>query len=117
MSVKKRLDKDLTLKRQYADFMHEYEGVWSKSIRNNMKIGLKHFICLIIACESSTTKLRIVFDGSAQSSTGVSVNRQPNTNVWSYGAERFGVHSLEVPNVHVCNQRGYSEKVPTGADR
>ncbi|XP_030763137.1 uncharacterized protein LOC115887781 [Sitophilus oryzae] len=78
-TVEKRLSKNEDLKSQYAEFMSEYEmlGHMSKvrevsSEMDDPEYFLPHHC--VIKENSSTTKLRVVFDGSAKSSSGISLN-------------------------------------------
>ncbi|XP_062703775.1 uncharacterized protein LOC109410486 [Aedes albopictus] len=79
-AVERRLDKDPDLKRQYVDFMKEYADLGHMveitpppNEDPTMVFYLPHHC--VLKPTSSTTKLRVVFDGSAESSTGVSVNQ------------------------------------------
>lgn len=77
LSLEKRLDKDINVKSMYVNFMREYERLGHMSIVNDYSINnidyyLPHHH--VIRNESITTKLRVVFDGSFKSSSGLSIN-------------------------------------------
>ncbi|XP_055632763.1 uncharacterized protein LOC129773201 [Toxorhynchites rutilus septentrionalis] len=79
-AVERRLNKNSDLKRQYVEFMNEYTKlghmveVTPSQNENPTEIFYLPHHC-VLKPTSSTTKLRVVFDGSAESSTGVSVNQ------------------------------------------
>lgn len=79
-SVERRLSRDPMLKKQYNEFMLEYEmlGHMKKISSNEIKIPSHKSYYLphhsIYKETSTTTKLRVVFDGSAKSKTGISLN-------------------------------------------
>ncbi|XP_037931134.1 uncharacterized protein LOC119665947 [Teleopsis dalmanni] len=61
----------------YVDFMREYEHLGHMEKINQDDIMHPHYILphhCIIKADSTTTKLRVVFDASAKTSTGVSLN-------------------------------------------
>ncbi|XP_053698970.1 uncharacterized protein LOC128745935 [Sabethes cyaneus] len=79
LAVERRLDRDPTLKMQYVSFMREYESL--KHMVNILpssdeEIGNAFYLPhhYVLKPTSTTTKLRVVFDGSAESTSGVSVN-------------------------------------------
>lgn len=78
LMLEKRLSKDTNLKRQYAEFMNEYETLGHMTkIEINQNDLNKHFFLPhhpVLRENAITTKLRVVFDGSAKSSTNISVN-------------------------------------------
>jgi hypothetical protein len=77
LAIEKRLDKKPELKKQYYHFMHEYEElshmepVASAGIRTTCYYLPHH---PVYKESSSTTKTRVVFDGGAKSSNGLSLN-------------------------------------------
>lgn len=79
LTVERRLDRDPELKQQYAGFMHEYEELGHmREVREEEADsgGPAYYLphhC-VIKPTSTTTKLRVVFDGSARTSTGISLN-------------------------------------------
>ncbi|XP_075150824.1 uncharacterized protein LOC142224932 [Haematobia irritans] len=77
LSLERRLSKDITLKQQYIQFMKEYEALGHMTKVNIDNVtGTKYFIphhC-VLRPESSTTKLRVVFDASTKTSSGKSLN-------------------------------------------
>lgn len=75
--VERKLEKDNALKTQYQDFIREYIALnhmtkLEEPIEEANAFYLPHHC--VIKSESLTTKLRVVFDGSAKSSTGYSIN-------------------------------------------
>ncbi|GBP10481.1 hypothetical protein EVAR_70789_1 [Eumeta japonica] len=76
LSVERRLDRDLSLKTMYVQFMDEYLSLGHMSLYNQPLSG-SHFIIphhCVLRPQSTTTKLRVVFDGSARSSSNISLN-------------------------------------------
>ena len=76
LSLEKRFVKFPKQKIQYIDFMNEYMtmGHMTEVIPNNENKGYylpHHFV---LKDNSTTTKLRVVFDGSAKTSSGLSLN-------------------------------------------
>nr|CAI5863527.1 unnamed protein product [Callosobruchus analis] len=77
-NLEKRLDKNNEMKRMYIDFMREYERLGHMSEIDlisdveEKKVYLPHHG--VLRESSTTTKLRVVFDASAQSDTGLSLN-------------------------------------------
>ncbi len=78
--VERRLMKKPELYLQYKDFMKEYEDLGhmqevQKEDRVEQK-GVTNYLChhFVVNESSSTTKLRVVFDASAATTTGVSLN-------------------------------------------
>lgn len=78
--LEKRFEKDQDLFHQYKSFIDEYLilnhariiPLTIKNEKNENKFFLPHHP--VLRPESSTTKLRVVFDGSMRSSSGVSLN-------------------------------------------
>ncbi|XP_058456734.1 uncharacterized protein LOC131434106 [Malaya genurostris] len=74
--LEKRLNGVPELKQQYSDFLREYETlghmIENPKPDNSQGFYLPHHY--VLKPTSSTTKLRVVFDGSAASDTGISIN-------------------------------------------
>ncbi|XP_058987609.1 uncharacterized protein LOC131806839 [Musca domestica] len=76
-ALERRLSKDASLHEQYAKFMKEYEDlghmtkIQSREVRGNHYYIPHH---CVLRPNSSTTKLRVVFDASCKSSSGWSLN-------------------------------------------
>lgn len=79
LTVERRLDREPELKQQYAAFMQEYENlghmreVRTEDADNGGPAYYLPHHC-VIKPTSTTTKLRVVFDGSARTTSGVSLN-------------------------------------------
>lgn len=75
-SLETRLKRDLNTYEQYSRFLNEYEnlGHMTKIIESNQEEG--YFIPhhAVIKDDSHTTKLRVVFDSSSKTSSGISLN-------------------------------------------
>lgn len=82
LQIEKRLDQDPNLRQQYADFMQEYlELGHMKCIgaADDSTLDVGKTVCYlphhpVFKESSSTTKVRVVFDGSSKSSTNFSLN-------------------------------------------
>lgn len=76
LSLERRLQREAQLKSMYTDFMNEYEtlGDMSMVTTANERIGnwLPHHG--VLRPSSLTTKLRVVFNASSRTATGVSLN-------------------------------------------
>ena len=78
LNLEKKLNSDLSLKERYAAFIQEFldlghlERVPDDQLDNPINFYLPHHC--VTKEESSTTKLRVVFDASAKTSTGFSLN-------------------------------------------
>ncbi|XP_017469715.1 PREDICTED: uncharacterized protein LOC108361583 isoform X2 [Rhagoletis zephyria] len=77
LNLERKLDRQRELKQNYAAFMQEYLDLGHMSLvseenRHLCKYFLPHHC--VMKEDSTTTKLRVVFDGSAASSTGYSLN-------------------------------------------
>lgn len=77
--MEKKFPKYPLLQEQYVDFMNEYEALRQMSglssrycDDNNSYNYLRHYA--VTKEESTTTKLVVVFDGSAKTTTGISLN-------------------------------------------
>lgn len=79
-SIERKFCKNPDLKESYTSFLTEYESLGHMqcisaddvSTADHLSYYLPHHA--VIKMSSSTTKCRVVFDGSARSSTGVSLN-------------------------------------------
>ena len=78
LSVEKRLMKDPILRSNYVDFMSEYHLLGHMSKVDNPGTHTEGYYYLphhaVVKESSTTTKVRVVFDGSAKSTTGKSLN-------------------------------------------
>lgn len=72
LSLERRLQRSQTYKNLYIDFIREYEALGHMSLVTTYKTP--HFFMPHHGVLNSLGKLRVVFDGSAQSSSGVSLN-------------------------------------------
>ena len=79
-SLKRRLDKQPIIAKQYANFMNEFEELGHmRAVSDNEHLPSSYptyympHHC-VLKDTSSTTKLRVVFNASAKSSTGISLN-------------------------------------------
>ncbi|XP_045449094.1 uncharacterized protein LOC123657615 [Melitaea cinxia] len=71
LALEKRLVRNPEYKKLYCDFIHEYIRLGHMKLADNY--GKPHYIMPhhgVLREHSTTTKLRVVFDGSAKSSTG-----------------------------------------------
>jgi hypothetical protein len=80
-SVENKLKRDTSLHRDYKSFLDDYEARGhlerlSESTLANLLATRTYFLPHhpVFKPESTTTKLRVVFDGSSQSSNGKSLN-------------------------------------------
>jgi len=77
-SLEKRMSQNEDLKRQYIEFLNEYEAIGHMTrIENPSKIHTECYYMphhAVLRSSSLTTKLRVVFDASAKSSNGTSLN-------------------------------------------
>ncbi|XP_017797028.1 PREDICTED: uncharacterized protein LOC108578252, partial [Habropoda laboriosa] len=78
ISLERRFRKNPELHQGYIDFMREYEslGHMSKVDENSLENQLGYYLPhhAVYKESSTTTKLRVVFDGSAKTSSGISLN-------------------------------------------
>ncbi|XP_062710264.1 uncharacterized protein LOC134288685 [Aedes albopictus] len=76
--LERRLDRDEKLKEEYHEFMKEYLSLGHMRLVETDDGNHSHTYYLphhpVIKEESTTTKVRVVFDGSARTSTGFSLN-------------------------------------------
>jgi hypothetical protein len=76
-NIEKRLDSDKNLKDSYFKFMSEYKDLKHMSKVDKPKPGEAYFLLPhhpVFKNESTTTKVRVVFDGSSKTSTNISLN-------------------------------------------
>lgn len=72
-----KLNKNADLKRQYSEFMEEYIQLGHMSVVQDHDLRQPNYYIphhFVLKPASSTTKLRVVFDASCKSSSGVSLN-------------------------------------------
>lgn len=77
LALERRLDKNNELKSAYIQFMQEYESLGHMSPIDEKKLYNTHYVLphhCVMKPESSSTKLRVVFDASAKSTSGHSLN-------------------------------------------
>nr|CAI5829947.1 unnamed protein product [Callosobruchus analis] len=78
LNLEKKLDRNERSKEMYIEFMREYERLGHMTQINTKNEGNAQIFYLthhgVYREGSSTTKLRVVFDASAQSDTGLSLN-------------------------------------------
>ncbi|XP_055909824.1 uncharacterized protein LOC129944422 [Eupeodes corollae] len=77
MSLERRLMKNIVVKEQYVDFLKEYEDLGHMSEVSDAETKNMKYFCphqYVLRPESTTTKLRVVFDCSAKTSSGKSLN-------------------------------------------
>jgi hypothetical protein len=77
LSIERRLEQDAQLKTQYQQFMTEYEELGHMTPVTAHEGNQPHYYLPhhpVIRNSSTTTKMRVVFDGSSKSSSGLSLN-------------------------------------------
>lgn len=77
LSLERRLNKNTNLKSEYTSFMDEYEQLGHMTKIDQPSNEFKGYFIphhCIIKESSTTTKLRVVFDASAKTTTGASLN-------------------------------------------
>ncbi|XP_055612530.1 uncharacterized protein LOC129759143 [Uranotaenia lowii] len=79
-SVERRLDASPDIKQQYSEFLREYEDLGHMKQNTNTDQDNQHAAYYlphhyVLKPSSTTTRLRVVFDGSAESSSGISINK------------------------------------------
>ncbi|XP_062538203.1 uncharacterized protein LOC134206491 [Armigeres subalbatus] len=75
-AVERRFRSDETLRKSYADFMEEYERLGHME-EVMTRVALPQYFLphhAILRPDSSTTKIRVIFDGSSKSSNQLSLN-------------------------------------------
>jgi hypothetical protein len=89
-------------KNEYSKFIQEYLQLnhmqLIKTTPKNDAVYLPHHA--VVKESSSTTRLRVVFDGSAKTTNGLSLN--DNFNVRSFNPARFILYSFGVQNFQIC---------------
>ncbi|XP_061388720.1 uncharacterized protein LOC133323837, partial [Musca vetustissima] len=76
-NLEKKLSKMPDTKKKYVDFMKEYLDLQHMSLVKNIPQDTRAFFLphhCVQKEDSTTTKLRVVFDGSAKSTSGISLN-------------------------------------------
>lgn len=75
-NLEKRFTKDKVLAEQYDAFMSEYLQLKHMELANPLSVGPKYYLPHhpVFKANSITTKMRVVFDGSATTRTGISLN-------------------------------------------
>ncbi|XP_036329997.1 uncharacterized protein LOC118742143 [Rhagoletis pomonella] len=75
--LERRFGRDEQLKNLYSEFMNEYISLGHMSLAQNVNLMKPHFYIphhCILRPQSLTTKLRVVFDASANTTSGQSLN-------------------------------------------
>jgi hypothetical protein len=76
VSMERRMRRDALFRQKYVDFMREYEGLGHMSVARTDWSTVEHcFLPHHAVLKSPESKIRVVFDGSASTSTGVSLNQ------------------------------------------
>ncbi|CAK9822943.1 hypothetical protein ANTRET_LOCUS1374 [Anthophora retusa] len=76
-SLERKLAKDVTLRQQYSDFLREYRELGHMRDITQHEVKHEGYYILhhsVVKEDNLSTKVRVVFDASAKSSTGVSLN-------------------------------------------
>jgi len=68
--MKKRISKNPKLKEYFMKFMSDYSELGSLE---EVHVNTVERACFLFTSSSTTTKLRVVFDGSFESSSGISL--------------------------------------------
>ncbi|CAK9829641.1 hypothetical protein ANTRET_LOCUS6944, partial [Anthophora retusa] len=78
LNIERKFRRTPDFKEQYMTFMREYENLGHMSLVENDKLNLKPCYYLphhaVFKASGTTNKIRVVFDGSSPSSTGISLN-------------------------------------------
>ncbi|XP_072379310.1 uncharacterized protein [Diabrotica undecimpunctata] len=77
LSLERKLKHNSDLRKKYVDFMNEYKALGHMTKVNKLNTNAIHYYLPhhgVLREESVTTKLRVVFDASAATSTGLSLN-------------------------------------------
>lgn len=77
LNLEKRFKKFPSLKNDYVAFLEEYERLGHMSkVENESDVENSYYLAhhCVVKEESTTTKVRVVFDGSAKASNGLSIN-------------------------------------------
>lgn len=76
MSMERRMGRDPVFRQKYVEFMREYESLGHMSVsRVDWRSGDHCFLPHHAVLKTPTGKIRVVFDGSAPSTNGVSLNQ------------------------------------------
>lgn len=77
LNLERKFKRNLSLKLQYSKFIQEYADLGHLSESSIAKPTLSYFLChhAVFKENSESTSIRVVFDGSASSSSGVSLNQ------------------------------------------
>lgn len=76
VSMERRMKRDTLFRQKYVDFMREYEDLGHMTVTSIDWRSLEHyFLPHHAVLKSPESKIRVVFDGSAPTSTGVSLNQ------------------------------------------
>lgn len=75
-SMERRMAKDAVLRTKYVEFMREYEDLGHMSVSNvDWRSQEHYFLPHHAVLKTPNGKIRVVFDGSAPTSTGVTLNQ------------------------------------------
>lgn len=76
LALERRLGKNLELKELYVSFMNEYEKMGHMSVARESEKEISYYLPHhgVLSEYSVTTKLRVVFNGSAKTTSGLSFN-------------------------------------------
>lgn len=77
LSLERKLNKNNELKLQYSNFLKEYLHLNHMEMIDPAELAATHYFMphhCVLKADSSTTKLRVVFDASAKTSNGLSLN-------------------------------------------
>ncbi|XP_072159645.1 uncharacterized protein [Bemisia tabaci] len=75
--TERRFNKQPELKEKYSEFLKEYESLGHMGLVNSENFGLARYYIphhAVFREDSATTKVRVVFDGSQRSSSGIALN-------------------------------------------
>lgn len=76
ISMERHMKRDSELRRKYIEFMREYEDLGHMSVSNTDYRSVEHyFLPHHAVLKSPGGKIRVVFDGSAPTTSGVSLNQ------------------------------------------
>ncbi|XP_076389322.1 uncharacterized protein LOC143264752 [Megachile rotundata] len=75
-ALERTLNKSPDLKHEYVKFLHEYHNLGHMEVLNNPNTQTGYYLPhhAVLKHDSLTTKLRVVFDASAKTSNGISLN-------------------------------------------
>ncbi|XP_053687258.1 uncharacterized protein LOC128736793 [Sabethes cyaneus] len=76
LGVERRLNANDSLRQQYMEFIHEYRSMGHMVEIRELDVSQTYYMPhhAVIKPDSTTTKLRVVFDASCATSTGISLN-------------------------------------------